>query len=142
MPSTIESSMGPLSTKLSPSKGSVAKSDGAEEGVYYAVYIPTELLGGYENEFLECGRVFDNKEEALLFIKKNKKIRFKSFQNFQDAQNFAYNGYAGGGNDGGNTDSLLSSPSSLAVEKPSPFKSLKSQELVKLRKLIEKGNLA
>uniref|UniRef100_A0A8D8RW63 Ankyrin repeat and LEM domain-containing protein 2 n=2 Tax=Cacopsylla melanoneura TaxID=428564 RepID=A0A8D8RW63_9HEMI len=87
-------------------------------------------------------RVFDNKEEALLFIKKNKKIRFKSFRNFQDAQNFAYNGYAGGGNDGGNTDSLLSSPSSLAVEKPSPFKSLKSQELVKLRKLIEKGNLA
>jgi hypothetical protein len=27
--------------------------------------------------------VFDNKEEALLFIKKNKKIRFKSFRNFQ-----------------------------------------------------------
>uniref|UniRef100_A0A8D8R530 Ankyrin repeat and LEM domain-containing protein 2 n=1 Tax=Cacopsylla melanoneura TaxID=428564 RepID=A0A8D8R530_9HEMI len=26
------------------------------------------------------------------------------------------------------------------LEKPSPFKSLKSQELVKLRKLIEKGN--
>ncbi|XP_026688926.1 uncharacterized protein LOC103523578 [Diaphorina citri] len=146
-------SMGPLSTKLTPTKVAT-KSEGTEEGIYFAVYIPSELLGGYENEFSECERVFDNKEEALLFIKKNKKIRFKSFRNFQDAQNFAYHGSCGV-----NT-SLLEAPASpstvtaadpsalpqmsslAAAEKPSPFKSLKSQELVKLRKLIEKGNLA
>lgn len=54
MPSSIEPSMGPVSTKLSPNKGGVGKSEGGDEGVYYAVYIPTELLGGYENEFSEC----------------------------------------------------------------------------------------
>lgn len=87
--------------------------------------------------------MFDNKEEALLFIKKNKKIRFKSFRNFHDAQKFAYNGCSAAGVN----SSLIEGVETLALspapaEKPSPFKSLKSQELVKLRKLIEKGNLA
>lgn len=46
-------SMGPLSTKLTPTKVAT-KSEGTEEGIYFAVYIPSELLGGYENEFSEC----------------------------------------------------------------------------------------
>lgn len=54
MPNIDSNNMGPLATKLSPGKSSTCKSDGIEEGVYYAVYIPLDLLGGYDNEFSEC----------------------------------------------------------------------------------------
>lgn len=75
-------------------------------------------------------------------MKKYKKARFKAFNYYHEAEAFAVHGCECPNNnsttDGGNkTDN----GSTLVGEKPSQFRAPKWQDLVKLRKAIEAGDL-
>jgi hypothetical protein len=85
--------------------------------------------------------VYTDKSEAMNIMKKHKKARFKSFKLREEAVQFAIQG----------PETLVISSSGLAEnsdatsgmvgEKPSPFKGPKSQDLVRLRKVIEAGDI-
>ncbi|XP_069680457.1 ankyrin repeat and LEM domain-containing protein 2 homolog isoform X2 [Periplaneta americana] len=123
--------MGPLATKL----------DAAEisgEIIYYGVSIPTDAnVNGCD----EALHVYSDKVEALKVVKKHKKARFKAFKTRQEAVDFAVHG---------SEILVVNSPGSLenaesvspiVGEKPSPFKGPKAQDLVRLRKVIECGDI-
>lgn len=88
--------------------------------------------------------VFFDKIEALKEVKKFKKARFKAFNYYHEALEFARYG-----SEHPNNNSMLeiTSPktelqSTITVgEKPSQFRGPKSQDLVWFRKSIESGNL-
>ena len=75
--------------------------------------------------------VYTDKAKCLEFLKKVPGGRFKVFSAFEEAKKFAE----------------LSQPTPTKEDQPqvgekaTPFRSLKSQELVQFRKAIEKGNL-
>lgn len=82
--------------------------------------------------------VYNDKTEALKLVKKYKKARFKVFKSFEQAECFSIVGLE---------NNISSSPlafldkSSLMIEKASPFKAPKSQDLVQFRKSIEYGDI-
>ncbi|KOB72692.1 Uncharacterized protein OBRU01_11933 [Operophtera brumata] len=96
---------------------------------YYGVYIPCELKKGPDEEAIH---VYKNKAEALELMKRYKLSRFKAFQNHQDAVSFALRGAEP-------TDTTDGNDNSLMGEKPYPFKAPSPQDMVALRKAIEKG---
>jgi len=89
----------------------------------------------------ETLHVYTDRSEAMKIMKKYKKARFKSFKLREEAVEFAVQG----------PETLVISSSGLAEnseaacgivgEKPSPFKGPKAQDLVRLRKVIECGDI-
>ncbi|KAG5889275.1 hypothetical protein JTB14_007037 [Gonioctena quinquepunctata] len=112
----------------------------APSTLYYGVYTPNE-----NKEHNGVPNVFEDKLEALKIAKKNKKSRFKAFQFYHEAVEFAYNGSEFPNNNTTVNGSLiqksLSDTAQAVGEKASPFKGPKPQELVELRKAIENGNI-
>ncbi|XP_018573780.1 ankyrin repeat and LEM domain-containing protein 2 [Anoplophora glabripennis] len=108
--------------------------------LYYGLYTPND-----NKDFLPTSpNVFEDKFEALKVAKKNKKSRFKAFQFYHEAVEFALNGSEFPNNNTTVTGHLLpkiqlDSAQSIG-EKASPFKGPKPQELVELRKAIEGGH--
>ena len=84
--------------------------------------------------------VYTDKVEALKIVKKFKKARFKAFKSRHEAVEFAIHGseILTVTSPGVGEDSETQSP--VIGEKPSPFKGPKPQELVRLRRTIERGD--
>lgn len=108
--------------------------------VYYGIHVPPDVQ--MQDDY--CQFVYQDKTEALKVVKKYKKARFKAFSFYHEALEFAEHG-SDVPNNNLLDDSLLnkSSIENLAVvgEKPTLFRGPKSQDLVKLRKAIEAGDL-
>lgn len=107
--------------------------------IYYGLYTPND------KDFLpSTPNVFEDKLEALKVAKKNKKSRFKAFQFYHEAVEFALNGSEFPNNNTTVTGHLLPKTQLDSAqnigEKASPFKGPKPQELVELRKAIEGGH--
>lgn len=81
-----------------------------------------------------------DKAECLAALKKHRGSRFKAFRTYEEALKFSEEGAAVAATQGEDYGGAPSQPS-LNVEKPSPFRGPKSQDLVKFRKSIEKGDL-
>lgn len=103
--------------------------------IFYGVYIPADVQVQETDLFMN---VFDNKVEALKLVKKYKKARFKAFDYSKDAVEFAENG-----SEYPNTvvEVVKNGDSPSVGEKHSPFRGPTSQNLVKLRKGIETGDV-
>ncbi|XP_063884903.1 ankyrin repeat and LEM domain-containing protein 2-like [Scylla paramamosain] len=118
--------------KVFPEENSVAR---IEAEVYYGIALP-------EGEGLEEGdikKVFVDKTECLAAMKKYRGSRFKAFRTYDDALKFSEAGAAA--SQGGTGEEGAITPQPLFnVEKPSPYRGPKSQDLVKFRKSIEKGD--
>ncbi|XP_041969044.1 ankyrin repeat and LEM domain-containing protein 2 homolog [Aricia agestis] len=97
---------------------------------YYGVYIPCEIKKGPDEEALH---VYENKSQALELVRRYKLARFKAFKNHQEAVSFALRG--------AETETWDGCGNGLG-EKPYPFKAPSPQDMVALRKAIEKGCLA
>lgn len=101
--------------------------------LFYIVFV---LIAGSRN-------VFFDKLEALKEVKKYKKARFKVFQFYHEALEFALHGSEFPNNN--STLEINTSKNNEATpsvgEKPSQFRGPKSQDLVKLRKAIENGDV-
>ncbi|KAJ8963939.1 hypothetical protein NQ314_005270 [Rhamnusium bicolor] len=110
-----------------------------EGTLYYGVFTPND-----NKDYSNSPNVFEDKLEALKVAKKNKKSRFKAFQFYHEAAEFALNGSEYPNNNttvnGPLSQIILSEPTQTIGEKASPFKGPKPQELVELRKAIEGGN--
>jgi hypothetical protein len=88
----------------------------------------------------ETLHVYTDKSEAMKILKTYKRARFKPFKKREDAVEFAVHG-----------SEILVVTSELSEnleatnpavgEKPSPFKGPKAQDLVQLRKVIERGDI-
>lgn len=112
--------------------------NGVLGGVYYGVYIPCDIQIQEKDTNVN---VFQNKLEALKLVKKFKKARFKAFSFYHEAADFAING-AEQSNTARDINTSNSTENSAPIgEKPSPYRGPKSQDLVKLRKAIEMGNV-
>lgn len=95
--------------------------------------------------FTDFKKVYLDKSECLAALKKCRGSRFKSFRTHAEALNFAQNGPVPPIHHNHQEDTTaLPQPSanpSLNVEKPSPFRGPKSQDLVKFRKAIERDDM-
>ncbi|KAK8732353.1 hypothetical protein OTU49_007048, partial [Cherax quadricarinatus] len=111
----------------------------AEADVYYGVYLPNTVdVDTVDSDFQ---KVYIDQTACLAVMKKYRGSRFKSFRTYDAAMHFAENGPdvivphgATSGEDGGIY-------TGVSAEKPSPFRGPKSQDLVKFRKAIEKGDM-
>lgn len=124
--------MGPLPTKPGVDKG--ISTSTPTEGTFYGVFIPPDTQPSPDDKVT----VFVDKSEALKLVKKYKRARFKAFRTLKEATDFADYGAETTNN------SWVSSPPLESIslgEKPSPFKGPKPQDLVRLRKSIENGEL-
>lgn len=116
--------------------------EGDLSNMYYGVHIPSDIQiqdpDGYIN-------VFQDKLEALKVVKKYKKARFKAFSYYHEAAEFAVHGSDCPNNnttiDGLSFNKTGNESPQTVGEKPSPFRGPKSQDLVRLRKAIEAGDL-
>ena len=113
------------------------QSDICTAKTYYGVYIPSEVQVCEGQK----GVVLTDTLEALKLVKKYKKARFKAFEYYHEAEEFAARGCDAA------TDGLAdvkSPPVKKAQELISAekcqFRGPKSQDLVKLRKAIENGD--
>ena len=86
-------------------------------------------------------KVFVDKTECLAAIKRYRGSRFKAFRTYEEALKFSETRAAVIASHGvsGEEGAVTPQPT-LNVEKPSPFRGPKSQDLVKFRKSIEKGD--
>lgn len=109
--------------------------NGDRGSVYYGVYISSE---NQNEDNAATINVFQDKVEALKLVKKNKKARFKAFNFYHEAADFAINGAEVQNNNNGQN---AAETASAVGEKPSPYRGPKSQDLVMLRKVIESGNI-
>lgn len=118
--------------KVFPEDNSVAR---VEAEIYYGIALP-------EGEGLEEGdvkKVFVDKTECLAAMKKYRGSRFKAFRTYEDALMFSEAGAAASQGGTGEEGAITPQPL-LNVEKPSPYRGPKSQDLVKFRKSIERGD--
>lgn len=119
-----------------------AFNDTDTNSIYYGVHIPSDIQiqdnDGYIN-------VFQDKSEALKVVKKYKKARFKAFSYYHEAADFAIHGSDYPNNNMSLDGSLFAKTTAETVqvvaEKSSQFRGPKSQDLVKLRKAIEAGDI-
>lgn len=83
--------------------------------------------------FAECVHIYEDMPGALEVIKKNKLARMKNFKNHADAVAYAIHGH----------ELSVTKTSAVAKvqEKSSNLKSLKPEDLLSLKKLIEEGEL-
>lgn len=91
--------------------------------------------------FTETLHVYTDKLEAMKIVKKYKKARFKSFKIKQEAVEFAVHGSAIVAITSPALSENLEATDPIIGEKPSPFKGPKAQDLVRLRKMIECGDM-
>nr|CAH7745431.1 unnamed protein product [Callosobruchus chinensis] len=128
-----------LSDMQSPTNPSVISNNiNYSNTIYYGVYVPIDA-----KDYSAGPYVFQDKVEALKLAKRNKKARFKAFQFYHEAAEFAMNGSECPNNNhtiAGLFTSKVSETTQTIGEKSSPFKGPKPQELVELRKAIETGN--
>lgn len=118
------------------------KTDADIASLYYGVHIPSDIqiqdTDGYIN-------VFQDKLEALKVVKKYKKARFKAFSYYHEAADFAMHGSDCPTNNSSLDVNLFAKSSTETAqvigEKSSQFRGPKSQDLVKLRKAIESGDI-
>lgn len=95
------------------------------------------LIDCYISDFQ---KVVTDKPACLAVLKKYKGSRFKAFKTYDEALKFAEAGPPGGsqsstsGEDGGTW-------TGVGGEKPSPFRGPKPQDLIKLKKAIEQGDM-
>lgn len=122
--------MGLIAAKLQNANNS-------QQIIYYGISIPSDANVNGSEDLLH---VYTDKTEALKIVKKFKKARFKAFKSRQEAVEFAVHGsdILTVTSPGMGENSETSSP--LLGEKPSPFKGPKPQDLVRLRRLIERGD--
>lgn len=107
----------------------------SNDTVYYGVHIPNDLA-------LKDINVFTNKSEVLQLVKQHKKARFKAFNFYHEAADFALNGFENPNNNLQVDFSTKQTESNaLYGEKPSPFKGPKPQDLIAFRKAIEMGEI-
>lgn len=95
--------------------------------------------------------MFFDKIEALKEVKKYKKARFKAFNFYHEALEFALYGSEHPNNNSmieingtapsSSVNNVKTEPVPTVGEKPSQFRGPKSQDLVKFRKAIEIGNV-
>ncbi|KAK9731186.1 hypothetical protein QE152_g13819 [Popillia japonica] len=115
--------------------------NGEFDTIYYGVHVPSDaqIHEGIQNF------VFTDKLEALKLVKKYKKARFKAFCYYHEAVEFAEQGAEFPNNNitvskNNSCKKVTDQASSTLVEKYQ-FRGPKSQDLVKLRKGIENGDL-
>lgn len=89
--------------------------------------------------YLEKIHIYTEKNEPLKLMKEYKNARLKSFKSLSEAKEFIKTGFEN--SKSSNVNNLTPSSMVTVEEKSSNFKSLKPQELVGLRKLIESGDL-
>ncbi|KAL3265406.1 hypothetical protein HHI36_009611 [Cryptolaemus montrouzieri] len=136
MISMKEKSMESIS-KIEDENSTKNESACAENSVYYGVHIPNDLPYMDLNSDLN---VFGDKESVLQLLKQHKRARFKAFSLYHEAADFAMNGSENANNNSAiDFVPIVNSPQLLG-EKPSPFKGPKPQDMIILRKSIEKGD--
>ncbi|XP_063907784.1 ankyrin repeat and LEM domain-containing protein 2 isoform X2 [Zophobas morio] len=111
-------------------------------GNFYSVYVPPDVR---QKGTQLCKYIYKDKVEAMKMVKKTKKARFKHFEVFNEALKFASVGVVDPPRpshpiNGSIVKSLSLSPQ-IVNERLSPFKGPKPQDLVKLRKAIETGDV-
>lgn len=89
----------------------------------------------------ETLHVYTDRSEAMKIMKKHKKARFKSFKLREEAVEFAVQGPETVVISSSGLTENLEAASGIVGEKPSPFKGPKAQDLVRLRKAIECGDI-
>lgn len=89
----------------------------------------------------ETLHVYTDRSEAMKIMKKYKKARFKSFKLREEAVEFAVQGSETVVISSSGLTENLEAASGIIGEKPSPFKGPKAQDLVRLRKMIECGDI-
>ncbi|EFA02194.1 ankyrin repeat and LEM domain-containing protein 2 [Tribolium castaneum] len=108
-------------------------------GHFYSVFIPHDVR---QKGTQTCDYIYKDKAEAMKMVKKTKKARFKHFEFFHDALKFASVGAAETPNSPPVVNGSVKGLNSQVVnERLSPFKGPKPQDLVKLRKAIETGDV-
>lgn len=127
--------------------------------VYYGVHIPSDIQIQENDDYINVFQVnqanseratlfhiisfcLQDKTEALKVVKKYKKARFKAFTYYHEAESFAVHGCECPNNNTTAVNGKTPEPSGSPVgEKPSQFRGPKSQDLVRLRKAIEVGDV-
>lgn len=89
----------------------------------------------------EALHVYTDKSEAMKIVKKHKKARFKLFAIREEAVEFAVHGSEILPFTSRGLSENLETSNPAVGEKPSPFKGPKAQDLVRLRKVIECGDI-
>lgn len=104
--------------------------------MFHAVYVPRINNNKDSANEKECIHIYQDMPSALKVIKEHKKARLKSFKCRSDAEAFARTG-------GAQSSQSPFIPPTIVVtqEQSNNFKSLKPQELVAFRKLIENGDM-
>ncbi|KAK2160893.1 hypothetical protein LSH36_125g01050 [Paralvinella palmiformis] len=111
-----------------------------KESIYYGIQLPPEASAEYDRVF-----VFTDKQEALRQLKLFPGSRFKPFCSKQDAENFSRGlsdiSIKASPKPFVNQINFRLMPSNPPAVESSAFRSVKTQDLVKLRKFLEKGDL-
>ncbi|XP_014294980.1 ankyrin repeat and LEM domain-containing protein 2 [Microplitis demolitor] len=126
-----------VNESINKNNSSVMLDSFKNNNVYHAVFV-NEQPTTPETEDPDKLHVYTDKLDALKVIKKYKTSRLKSFRSREEAESYAK--YGDLDNKQVNGDEKISECKS-ADEKGPAFKSLKPQELVVFRKLIETGDL-
>ena len=109
---------------------------------YHALSCPISHGDGNGLNLNAKDRVFQTIEEALKALKTNKQSRYKTFENYEDAVNFAKEPYISA-NEQKNNAQVLENKIENATPAPSEgctFKSLTPQELKQLKQAIASEN--
>ncbi|CAG0885815.1 unnamed protein product [Darwinula stevensoni] len=104
--------------------------------IFFGIYIPPQNVEGKENDnSMGVERVLTNREEALKIAKKHPGARFKAFSVQEDAIHFAQQGFSV------RKDAGTAATDNANCEKPLPFKAPKPQDMTRLKKMIEAGEV-
>ncbi|XP_076060237.1 ankyrin repeat and LEM domain-containing protein 2 [Oratosquilla oratoria] len=107
--------------------------------VYYGIFPPPNVDITADCDYEP---VLNDKTSCLKLMKKHKGSRFKAFQSYEDALHFAQTGPDIPASSASCDDPGKSCNGTGVIgEKSSPYRGPKSQDLVKLRKSIEKGDI-
>lgn len=113
----------------------------ANATVYYGLHVPSDI-----QQLHDCdgtNNVFQDKSEVLKAVKKYKKARFKAFNYYHEALEFAVHGSEYPNNNttlDGLYEKQNGESAQVVGEKPCRFRAPKSQDIVKFRKAIEAGD--
>ncbi|XP_071540750.1 ankyrin repeat and LEM domain-containing protein 2 homolog [Panulirus ornatus] len=108
----------------------------SEAHIFFGVYLPEAI--DLTNE-PSCQKVYTDKTACLAVMKKCRGSRFKAFGTYKEALQFAEVGPSMP--QGISVEEDGGASCSISGEKPSPFRGPKSQDLVKFRRSIEKGDM-
>ncbi|XP_076446856.1 uncharacterized protein LOC143284097 [Babylonia areolata] len=139
-----------ISEQDSPATGrkGTAKSTGEKEASMYYVVIQVDCCSSSaldDSNTVAEQRVFTEKQEALAFMKKNAGSRLKVFPNSADVKRFMTQCQQSDDQGQGSESKVeggSSTPNPVAEAEKLAFKGPKNQELVQLRRMLEKGDVA